>query len=439
MKKTVIALFAFMISAGSFAQGDARMRKIDSLMNYLTENNKFMGSVILRENNKTVFQKAYGYADAVNKIKADVNTKYKIGSITKMFTSAIIFQLIEEKKLTLDTKLSKYYPQIKNADKITIAQLLQHKSGIFNYTNDASFREVLTTAHGKNGMLARLAGFEPYFEPGTRAEYSNSNYLLLGYIIEDVTKKPYKDNVAERIAKKAGLKDTYYYTKIDPKRNEAISYKYNGTDWVKEEEWDESVAAAAGALQSTPADLAKFIEALYDGKIISKKSLEEMMTFDAGYGKGILQFPFGERKFIGHNGSIEGFSSTLGYYPKEDVTFSLIQNGDNYDTNDIILGVLSIYYKMPYQFPNVKTVDVDPAILRTYTGTYSSAAIPLKVMLKEENGKLIAQASGQSPFTMNAVSNTEFSFDPAGIVLLMKKDAFTLKQGGMVMEFTREK
>jgi CubicO group peptidase (beta-lactamase class C family) len=439
MKKTVIALFAFMISAGSFAQGDARMRKIDSLMNYLTENNKFMGSVILRENNKTVFQKAYGYADADNKIKADVNTKYKIGSITKMFTSAIIFQLIEEKKLTLDTKLSKYYPQIKNADKITIAQLLQHKSGIFNYTNDASFREVLTTQHGKNGMLTRLAGFEPYFEPGTRAEYSNSNYLLLGYIIEDVTKKPYKDNVAERIAKKAGLKDTYYYTKIDPKRNEAISYKYNGTDWVKEEEWDESVAAAAGALQSTPADLAKFIEALYDGKIISKKSLEEMMTFDAGYGKGILQFPFGERKFIGHNGSIEGFSSTLGYYPKEDVTFSLIQNGDNYDTNDIILGVLSIYYKMPYQFPNVKTVDVDPAILRTYAGTYSSAAIPLKVMLKEENGKLIAQATGQSPFAMNAVSNTEFSFDPAGIVLLMKKDGFTLKQGGMVMEFTREK
>lgn len=438
MKKLLILLL-FTVTLTALAQTEARFKKIDSLLNHFTRNNKFMGSIIIRENNNTVFQKAYGYANVEDKVKADVNTKYKIGSITKMFTSAIIFQLIEEKKLTLDTKLSKFYPQVKNADNITIAQLLQHKSGIFNYTDDPSFGSVLTKPQIKEAMVARLAAFEPYFEPGSRADYSNSNYLLLGYIIEDITKKPYKDNVAERIAKKAGLKDTYYFSKIDSKRNEALPYKFDGTKWVRQDEWDESVAAAAGALQSTPADLAKFIEALFDGRIIDNKSLEEMTAFDGGYGKGILQFPFGERKFMGHNGSIEAFSSTLGYYPKEDVTISMIQNGDNYDMNDIVAGILSIYYKMPYQFPNLKTVTVEPAVLKSYEGTYSSPDIPLKIDIKYADGKLMAQATGQGAFPLNPLSNTEFNFDPAGIMMTFRQNGFTLKQGGMIMNFTKDK
>lgn len=439
MKKTTTFLFAFLFSAAALAQSDPRFRKIDSLMTHFTKNNKFMGALTIREKDKVVFEKAYGYADVAANLKANVNTKYKIGSITKMFTSAVIFQLIEEKKLTLDTKLSKFYPQIKNADKVTIGNLLQHRSGIHNYTNDDDFQTLLKKHQSKEDMLAKLSAMPADFEPNERAEYSNSNYLLLGYIIEDITKKPYKDAVAERVIKKAGLKDTYYYSTIDPKKNEAYSYKFNGAKWVQQDEWDESVAGAAGALQSTTTDLTQFIKALFDGKIISKASLAEMTKLDAGYGKGILQFPFGERKFLGHNGGIEAFSSSVGYYDKEGFSFSMIQNGDNFDTNEIAVGVLSIYYKMPYQFPNLKTVAVDVAVLKSYAGTYTSPGVPLKIMIKEDNGKLVAQATGQSPFPLNATSNTEFNFDPAGINLVFRKDGFTLKQGGMNLEFTREK
>src|SRR5690606_4971853 len=115
-----------------FAQTEgARLRKIDSLLTYLYENDKFMGSVAIRDKGSIVFEKAYGFADVETKTPATEGTKYKIGSITKMFTSAIIFQLIEEKQLKPDSRLSEFFPKIKNADKITISDMLNHTSGIF--------------------------------------------------------------------------------------------------------------------------------------------------------------------------------------------------------------------------------------------------------------------------------------------------------------------
>lgn len=438
MKKFLLA-FLIIVTATASAQTDAKFHKIDSLLRYLANNNRFMGSVAIREKDRVVFERAYGFADLENKVKATPVTKYKIGSITKMFTAAVIFQLIEEKKLSLDTKLSAYYPMIKNADKITIGHLLNHHSGIYNYTNDESFGGKITRAFTKDEVLAMIAAYPSDFEPGTKGDYSNSNYILLGYIIEDITKKPYKDVVAERVIKKIGLRNTYYYSTIDPKKNEAYSYSYKGKKWEKREQWDESLVFAAGALQSTPADLTQFIKALFDGKIIKKQSLAELTKLDMGYGYGILQFPFGERKFFGHNGGIEGFSSALGYYPPDDMSFSLVVNGENYDYNDIVLGILSIYYKLPYQFPNVKMVDVAESILKSYEGTYSAPGFPMKIMIKFHDEALYAQATGQGEFPLTPVSNTEFVFNPAGVNIKFTANGFTLTQGGMKTVFTKEK
>lgn len=436
MKKTALSLFAFLLTLSAFAQ-DNKFEKIDALLKYFNENDKFMGSLTIREKDKVVFEKAYGFADLENKVKATPETKYKIGSITKMFTSAIIFQLIEEKKLTLDTKLSKYYPQVKNADSITIDDLLSHKSGIFNYTDDSDFEAFSAMPQTKATLIKKIANYESVFKPGSQAEYSNSNYILLGYIIEDITGKPYKANVNDRITKPLGLKDTYYYSKVNPKRKEAYSYKYNN-GWEKFEEWDSTVPFAAGALLSTPNDLTAFIKALFDGKIIKKPTLDLMTKIDHGYGRGIFTFPFGERKFYGHNGGIEGFTSVLGYYPKEELSFSLIVNGSNYNTNDIVIGILSSYYKLPYSFPNLKTATVSPEILKSYEGTYTTAALPFKVNIRVIDGKLNAQATGQGDFFLDAVSDTEFVFNPANVLMIFNSNGFTLEQGGARTEFKKE-
>ena len=440
MKKIYFFRFLLLFTSSIFAQKNDKFQKLDSLLSYLTQNNRFMGSVQIRDNDNVVFDKAYGFADYEHKINANPNTKYKIGSITKTFTSSLIFQLIEEKKLTLETKLSKFYPEIQNAEKITIGQMLNHKSGIFNFTDAPDFILNAATQKSKEDMIAKIASFPIAFEPNSKAEYSNSNYLLLGYIIEKVTNKSYTENLNKRIINKIGLKYTSTYLNINSSENEAFSYSFINKSKKLESisEWNESQVGAAGNLQSTSGDLNIFTKALFDGKIISKTSLAEMTKLDAGYGKGIFTAPFGDRTFYTHNGGIEGFTSTFGYYPKEKLGFSIIMNLDNFSMNELVVSLLSIYYKMPFEFPVFNDVIVDDAILSSYEGIYSSEKIPLKITIKNENGILTGQGTGQNSFTLNLLSSTEFVFEQAKVNMKFTENGFILTQNGQEIEFKKE-
>lgn len=439
MKRLFLSLFVLAITIPALAQSQAKYQKIDSLMNHFSRNDKFMGVLSIREKGKPVFEKAYGYADAEAKVKATPDTKYKIGSVTKMFTSAMIFQLVDEKKLKLDMKLSDFFPKIKNAEKIKISDLLSHTSGIYNITDDDAFGEIRTKLQNRKQLLDRIEAYKPAFEPGIKAEYSNTNYLLLGYIIQEVTNKAYKEALYERIVKRAGLKNTYYFSKINPKKKEAYSYKFVDGKWIKQEEYHESSAGGAGGLQSTASDLTLFAKALFDGVLISKESLAEMTKMEMGFGRGLFAFPFGERKFLGHNGDIEGFATVLGYYPKEDLAISLTLNGVNTEIDDMMIGLLSCYYKLPYRFPNFATTTVDDAILKSYEGLYTTASLPYKVKIVAHEGKLVAIAMepGQGRFELNPLSETEFNYDPANLHMIFSAKGFTLKQGGQVTEFKR--
>jgi len=436
MKKIIVFLLVA-FSMNSFGQSETKFDKIDSLLNYLTSNNKFMGSVAIQENNKIVFEKSYGFADIKNKTQANSETKYKIGSITKMFTSVVIFQLAEEKKLTLDTKLSKFFPTIKNSENISITNLLEHSSGIYSFTDDADYHEYAKLPKTRAELMKKIKAGKSVFEPGEKAEYSNSNFVLLGWIIEDLTKKSYAENINSRIVQKLGLKNTGFASEA---KNEAISYHLNGKNWEQAEKEDMSIPGGAGAILSSASDLTKFIDALFSGKLLSQPSLLTMTTIENGFGKGIFVMPFGERRFFGHTGGIENFSSTLGFYPKEKLAISLLDNGQGgYGMNDVMIGILSIYYKMPYRFPNVKTVDVSVATLKKYEGTYSAPNFPMKISIKEENGVLICQATGQESFHLNALTETKFGFDPAGLELVFSTNAMTILQGGQEFKLTKEK
>lgn len=419
------------------AQTDVRFQKIDSLLTFLASNNKFMGSVALRENDKIAFAKAYGFLDSSKK-SANENTKYKVGSITKPFTSVIVLQLAEEKKLRLDDKLSKFFPNIPNADKITIELLLRHRSGIHDFLADSVTAANISRRHTRDEVVQRIAGYTPDFAPDSKYEYSNSNYSLLGYIIEDVTKKSFSANLESRITKKLKLANTYLPDHIDVSKNEAFSFMYTGKLWEPIPEWTNTLAFSAGALVSTPSDLTAFFKALFDGKLISAASLEKMKTIQDSYGLGLITLPFGERRFYGHTGGIESFRSVAGYLPEEKFGVSLIVNGDNYNRNDIMIGILSIYYGQEYSFPSLAGVAVAADILKSYVGTYAAPGFPMKITVSEQNGELIAQATGQSSFPLEAVSETKFEFKPSGILLEFSPGKMQLKQGGMDIGFTRE-
>ena len=439
--KKFLSVLLITVSLSGFAQGDhegAKFRKIDSLMTYLYQNGKFMGSITLREKDRIVFTKAYGSADLATKTKATPFTRYKIGGITKMFTACMVFQLIEEKKLKPTTKLSEFFPKVKNAENITIYNLLNHTSGIYSYTADSTFISKAGSQQLRRDMLERVYKYPSVFDPGTKAALSDSNYLLLSYIIQDITHKTYKEAVTERILNKAGLKNTTYAGKINPKKNEASSYRYVKDHWQQVPEWHETAATGVGNLQSTPEDLTRFMEALWAGKIISKKSVANMATLDFGYGKGLLNFPFGERKFIGHSGSIEGFETVVGYYPKENFGIALAGNAVNFSFNDIVQGVLSCYYKLPYRFPVLEKADVDEDRLKQYEGNYGNEKLPFVINVKLVKGKLRVHADEQGTFYITPLSDNEFIHEGSGVKMTFDTKGFTLDQGGTTTYFTKK-
>ena len=435
MKKLALILA---LTYSLFTVAQDRFTKMDSLLTYLNKNDKFMGSLCIREGENVVFNKAYGFADVDKNIAADRMTKYKIGSVTKTFTAVMIMQLIEEKKLNLQTKLNRFYPKIPNAEKITIYDLLHHRTGIVDYINgDSITAKNIYRFHSKEEMIQKITDYKPLFEPGTKHEYSNSNYNLLGYIIETLTKKSYAENIQTRIVKKANLLNTYFpQGKIETSIGESYSYLFNGTKWEKVEEWENSIAYSAGAIISTPADLTRFMYALFDGKLVKPSSLEQMKEIKEGYGKALMQFPFGERRFYGHTGGIENFRAVVGYYPTEKLGISLIVNGDNFNRNDIMIGILSIYYKMPFPFPKFNKIETSELV--KFTGTYSSKELPLKMTISEKNGELLAQATGQSAFPLTFKEEKTFIFAPAGIEMIFGENSFVLKQSGMSFNFSKE-
>jgi CubicO group peptidase (beta-lactamase class C family) len=390
-----------------------------------------------------VYAKAIGdrLITADKKIDATPDTRSRIGSISKMFTGVMIFQLIEEKKLTLDTKLARYFPSVPNAGKITIAQMLGHRSGIHNFTDDDNYLQWNTQSKTEKQMLEIVSGHPSEFEPGSKAEYSNSNYLLLGYIIEKITGQSYAANLGKRIVSKLGLKNTAVGGKTKPEKNESFSYQFAG-NWEQESETDMSVPGGAGSLVSTASDLTRFAQALFSKKLISAASLSQMKDIKDGYGMAMFRFPFYEKSGYGHTGGIDGFSSILCYFPADSVGVAYISNGGTYPINDILIGVLSIYYKKPYTIPDFssKTVELTEKELEPLVGTYASSDIPLKVTITRNGTQLMAQATGQNSFPLEATAKDKFKFDPAGVEMefFPDKKEFVLRQGGGSFRFSKE-
>jgi CubicO group peptidase (beta-lactamase class C family) len=436
MKKLLLILA---LSFSLLVNAQTRFEKIDQYLSHLNQNDKFMGAICIREEGTIVYEKAFGFADVDKNIRANKDTKYKIGSITKTFTATMIMQLVEEKKLKLDTKLSQFFPNVKNANKITIEHLLYQRTGIIDYLNaDSTIVSVFNAPNTKELILEKIDAYDSLFEPNSKYEYSNSNYYLLGEIIEQITKKTFAENLNVRIVKKLKLENTYYKTELtNTNQQESYSYIYNGENWEQIPEWKNEIAFSAGAIMASPADVTLFMHALFNGKLVSKKSLEIMTSIKEGYGVALMQFPFGDRKYFGHTGGIESFRSVVGYNTQEKMTISLIVNGDNYNRNDIMIGVLSIYYKIPFPLPKFEKIDLKT--VENYLGTYSSVEIPLKIEVFEKNGQLLAQANGQSSFPLTMKEKNTYVFAPAAVEIKFEEETFILSQGGMKYHFKKDK
>lgn len=445
MKKALSLLLfvcVFNVSAQSFDTA-----KLDQYLTALESNEKAMLSLAIVKNGKPIYQNSIGFTDAKNQQKANKDTQYRIGSITKVYTATMIFQLIEEGKLSLDTKLAKFYPKVKNAAEISISMLLGHRSGIQNFTDTPNYSQYMTQPKTKAEMISLIEDLDSDFKPNSNAKYSNSGYVLLGFILEDITKESYARQLQKRIANKINLDRTVYGGPVNVEDNQAKSYTHNGAGWSPASVTDMSIPHGAGAIISTPTEVARFLSSLLEGKLVSADSLTKMKEIDQGFGRGLFQFPFYDKQAYGHTGGIDGFSSQAAIFDQDDVAFALTSNGTNYPMNDISIAILSIYYGRPYDIPDFaqKPIKLSKNDLVKYEGVFSSQDIPLKITMKVNNGQLTAQATGQQALNLTPYSSLDFRFDPAGIIILFESDdnkvdysQFNLKQGGGIFQFSRE-
>lgn len=439
-KITILSAMALVVfTCASFSQ-TFNKAKIDSLLDLLAAKDKAMGSLALFVNGKEIYSRAIGFSQIEpQKIKATPETKYRIGSISKMFTATLIFQLIEEGKLDLSAKLDAFFPTVPNANKITVANLLNHRSGIHNFTSDSAYLSWNTEPKTQSEMIAIIASHKPDFSPGIKTEYSNSNYVLLGYIVEKLRQAPYNEVLQKYICSKAGLENTYLGGKTNVSKNESYSYEFT-SHWQKQPETDLSIPHGAGAVVSTSSDLCKFIIALFSNQLVSDASLKSMMDITDGLGMGMMKLPYYEKEAYGHGGAIDAFNSVLGYFPKEKIAIAYCANGTVYSGNDIVIGALSCYFNKPFALPDFSSYQVTPAELDQYPGVYSSTQIPLKITITKKDGLLIAQATGQPSFPLECTEKNVFRFYAAGIAIVFSPDEnrFILEQGGVKYNYTKE-
>lgn len=442
LKILLVAFLSSAVLAIGHAQAPAKA-KLDQFFDQLAAKDQAMGSVVLVKDGDVLYTRAIGYSQINETERKPISaaTRYRIGSITKMFTAVIILQLAEEGKLQLTDTIGARFPQIPNAAKITVAQILAHRSGIHDSIIDPSLRPAAKTKPlTREELLALIAKGRPDFEPDARHAYSNSGYLILGLLIEKLTGKTYAEALATGITAKLGLEDTYVATgPIDVNKHEALTYRHLG-GWKQEPETHPSLLFSAGAIISTPHDLAKFIRALFDLKLIGQDSLSTMKTIRDGDGLGMEPFQFAGRTFYGHTGGGDNYGAWLAYQPEEKLAIAYATNAKVHPVREIMHGIVDIHYQRPFQIPTFESFAVSPEVLDRYVGVYASPDAPVKMTVTRKGTTLFVQPGGQTPAPLEATALDKFRIGNPGPVFEFDaaQRQMTIKRGGRDRVFTKE-
>ncbi len=295
-------------------------------------------AILVAQNGRILYQNGYGYADIGNRVRITPETKFRIGSITKQFTAAAILKLQEDGKLSVDDKLSQYYPDFPRGDEITLYHLLTHTSGLANYTNKPDFLKKVMTEARPDQIVESIKKDKPDFNPGEKWAYCNSGYFLLGCIVEKVSGKSLEAFFQETFFDPLGMKNTgiHHWNRILD--HEATGYSYLGGKVQRSVDWDMSWAGGAGALYSTVGDLYRWSDALFNGKVLKPASLEAAFTPaqlkdgkaapGMGYGFGWIVGHLRGLKSLAHDGGLHGFVSCLMQLPDQKFTVAVLANSD---------------------------------------------------------------------------------------------------------------
>ena len=446
MKK--ISLLLLFISLNSFSQYNSdsffNKQKIDSLFNVLDINNEYMGTISVFKDKKEIYSRSIGYSDINNNILSNESTRYRIGSISKIFTAVLIMQLVEEKKLNLNDKLSQYFPEIKLSNEITIEQLLTHRSGIYNYTDIKDYESWMEKPLSQKELISKINKNKRRFKPNKKFEYSNSNYFLLSLIIEQIENGRFNKILEKKILIPYNLNQTYCCTN-EENNNVAKSYYNINNKWKEATNTDLRTAAGAGGIISTAKEINKFFNLLFNNKIINKESLD-LMTYNlktSDYGFGIFEYDFFNSSGYGHNGRIDGFISTACYFLEEEISVTYLNNGFRPDINRILIKVLGEAFKTDYtDKKKYLDFDITKQNLIEIQGVYKkSKKKNFKVKIKDN---ILVASIDEGPiqldFALSPITKNRFKSDILGIELefYRKEKLVIIHQGDEEIKYKKK-
>lgn len=388
-------------------------------------------AVIVTDDGKTVYKAGRGLANVEAKTPITPDTIFRIGSITKQFSAAIMLQLVAEGKVSLDDPLSKFLPDFpKPGADATVAQLLNHTVGVQSYTGIPGWMagDKPATAVTTEQLIAEFKNLPSPSKPGEKFEYNNSGYVLVGAVIEKVTGMPWHQAVEERIAKPLGLVSIRYGELESKTRGMARGYTRQEGKVVPSKAIHMSVPHAAGALIGTVEDLAKWNAALHAGKVVPKAYYERMIAptklsdgTTEQYGFGITNREVRSHKAIGHGGGIFGFSTDSIYLPKDDVFVAVFTNSDDPKTDPGMVMMQLAALAVDDPFPTFDKQALDAKAIEPWVGVYKVANGERRLFLRE--GKLFTQRSGGSALEAFAAGGGKYFYPNSLTWFELKRDS----------------
>jgi CubicO group peptidase (beta-lactamase class C family) len=395
----------------------------------------FMGTALVARGSQVVFSKGYGSADLEWNIPNTPSTKFRLGSLTKQFTAASILLLEERGKLSVTDLVKKYMPDAPAAwDKITLFYVLTHTAGLPNYTGFPDYAKLEPFASSAHELVLRFRDKPLDFEPGERYRYSNSGYVLLGYLIERITGESYEKFVRENIFTPLGMKDSGYDSTSAVIAHRASGYVFADDKFENSGFVHMSTPHAAGALYSTTEDLLKWEQGLFGGKLLQPKSLEKMTTpFKNNYGFGLNVRTVKGHKEIEHTGGINGFATDMAYYPDDKLTVVVLENlngGPAPNQVATTLAALAMGETVTLTSER-KEIPLDPKVLARYVGAYHMDAGGNNVITLDGH-QLYSKLGPQAPIAIYPESETRFFLKVLDAQLEFSADAskVTMHQNG---------
>ncbi len=400
--------------------------KVDEFMKARLDVRGYGGTVLVMKEGSPVIAAGYGLADEATKQPNAADTKFRIASVTKQFTAALVLLLQEDGKLNVQDSICKHIdPCGKAWQPVTIHNLLSMTSGIPSFTGLPNWGELRIKDMKPSESVALVIDQPLKAKPGEVFDYSNTNYILLGMLIERLSGKSYEAFLADRITKPLKMTNTGYDHGKERLPNSALGYTRRDGEIARADAASMTIPWSAGGLYSTTGDLFTWQDALLNGRVFKKKeTLEAMLTpvkDDYAYGIAVMTDPNG-RKRITHNGGIEGFSSDAVYFPTEKVFIAALVNNDRGNASDVLRTLTAIYFGQPYTMPKKRVaVKADPAILDTYVGEYRLAP-NFSFKITRDGDGLVVEPTGQPKRPLFAESNTEFFLTVVDAQLKFLKD-----------------